>query len=169
MRRRKFITLLSSALVAAPPTSRAQQPRRPIVGLISGDVPEAQMAGPDPVFLPALHLYAGMYLVIMLSYDVLNAKPLNWMSWYYLFAVAISKNFRRPRSPRAIISARSSVHVCVWRLANYTIQVGVSVCEFGMSIEFWDSTGSCTPARDRSGKLLSGAGYEMTAIGKKCT
>src|SRR5262245_33970174 len=53
MRRRKFITLLSSALVAAPPTLRAQQPRRPIVGLISGDVPEAQMAGPDPVFLPA--------------------------------------------------------------------------------------------------------------------
>src|SRR5262245_58045165 len=80
-----------------------------------------------------------MYLVIMLSYDVLNAKPLNWMSWYYLFAVAISKNFGRPRSPGAIISARSSVHVCVWRLANYTIQVGVSVCEFGMSTDYLES------------------------------
>src|ERR1700730_1510331 len=54
VRRREFITLLSGAAFACPVGARAQQTgRRPVVGLISGDVPEAQITGPDPIFLPA--------------------------------------------------------------------------------------------------------------------
>jgi putative ABC transport system substrate-binding protein len=55
VRRREFITLLTSTAVACPLGARAQQTgRRPVVGLVLGGVPGAQLTGPDPVFLPAL-------------------------------------------------------------------------------------------------------------------
>ena len=53
MRRRTFITLLTSTAACASFPALAQAPRKPVVALVLTNVSGAEIAGPDPSFIPA--------------------------------------------------------------------------------------------------------------------
>ena len=53
MRRRAFITLLTSAAACASVPAVAQAPRRPVVALVMTSVSGTDISGPDPRFAPA--------------------------------------------------------------------------------------------------------------------
>jgi putative ABC transport system substrate-binding protein len=59
MRRRDFIGLVGGA-AAWPLVTRAQQAKMPTVGWIVGDIPAAEIAGPDPASLPARAFLHGL-------------------------------------------------------------------------------------------------------------